>query len=275
MRLDDQLITHEALDVVVGLGARWPEPRALDQTTVVHLDDQGALSLRLLDGDGVSDLLRLLELHAEALHEVACCDDEATTSSAMEWALDELGVPPVHAFTPDGVAGVDPTHPLAQGTSGCALTGGRPGGRRPRPWSAGRGVEGGSHVGDGLFESREPGPEPFDLGAGEPRAWLDLPAVLVPGRRVLPGLGPDPVDPFAAGFPAGVVGLPLAASPVPLRVSGLVAGVLRAAFLAADVANAGLDGPAVGVPLVRAARALPCLVPVDQRLPPENLLSGA
>lgn len=100
MSLDDQLVTDEALDAVVGLGARWPEPRALDQTRVFHLDDRGALSLRLLDDDGAADLLRLLELHAEALHEVACCDDEATTSSALEWALDELGVPPVHAFTP-------------------------------------------------------------------------------------------------------------------------------------------------------------------------------
>jgi len=100
MRLDDQLVTDEALDAVVGLGARWPEPRALDQTRVFHLDDRGALSLRLLDDGGVADLLRLLELHADALHEVACCDDEATTSSAMEWALDELGVPPVHALDP-------------------------------------------------------------------------------------------------------------------------------------------------------------------------------
>ena len=100
MRLDDQFVTEEALDAVVGLGARWPEPRALNQCKVFHLDDRGALSLRLLDEQGVADLLRLLELHAEALHEVACCDDEATSSSAMEWALDELGVPPVHAFTP-------------------------------------------------------------------------------------------------------------------------------------------------------------------------------
>ena len=100
MSLDDPLVTDEALDTVVGLGARWPEPRALDQTRVFHLDDRGALSLSLLDDDGVADLLRLLVLHADALHEVACCDDEATTSSAMEWALDELGVPPVHAFHP-------------------------------------------------------------------------------------------------------------------------------------------------------------------------------
>lgn len=66
-----------------------------------HLDDRSALSLRLLDDEGVADLLRLVELQADALHEVACCDDEATTCSAMEWALDELRVPPVHAFAPE------------------------------------------------------------------------------------------------------------------------------------------------------------------------------
>lgn len=100
MCLDDQLVTDEAMDAVVGLGARWPEPRALNQNRVFHMDDRGALSLRLLDDDGVADLLRLLELQADALLDVACCDDEAMTPTAMEWALDELGVPPVHAFAP-------------------------------------------------------------------------------------------------------------------------------------------------------------------------------
>ena len=76
MRLDDQLVTDEAMDTVVGLGARWPEPRALDQVERFHLDDRSVLHLRLLDDEGVADLLRLLELQADALHEVACCDDE-------------------------------------------------------------------------------------------------------------------------------------------------------------------------------------------------------
>ena len=101
MRLDDELVSHEALDAVVGLGARWPEPRALDQTATFHLDDRSVLSLRLLDEAGARDLLALLLGLADGLHEVACCDDEATTCSAMEWALDELRVPPVHAFAPE------------------------------------------------------------------------------------------------------------------------------------------------------------------------------
>lgn len=100
MSMDDQIVTDEALDAVVGLGARWPEPRALDQTRVFHLDDRSALSLRLLDPDDAARLLRLLVLHADALHEVASCDDQATAISALEWAFDEAGVPPVHAFTP-------------------------------------------------------------------------------------------------------------------------------------------------------------------------------
>jgi len=45
-------------------------------------------------------LLELLLRLVVPLHEQAACDDESTTSSALEWALDELGVLPVHAFGP-------------------------------------------------------------------------------------------------------------------------------------------------------------------------------
>lgn len=100
MCLDDQLVTDEALDRMIGLGARWPEPRALDQVGVFHLEDRTAVEVPFLDDRNVEDLLRLLVLLAADLHEVASCDDESTTSSALEWALDETGVLPVHALEP-------------------------------------------------------------------------------------------------------------------------------------------------------------------------------
>lgn len=99
MSLDDPLLPPEALDRL-DLDGRWPEPRALDQTAVFFLRDRARVDVADLGQAECCWLLELLLRLVVPLHEQAACDDESTTSSAMEWALDELDVEPVHALAP-------------------------------------------------------------------------------------------------------------------------------------------------------------------------------
>lgn len=101
LRFDDALLTEQAMDVVVGLGQRWPEPRALHQTATFFLEDRTEIELRHLDADLARDLLDLLHIYAGPLHETACRDEDATMSSAVRFVLDGLGVPPVAAHDPE------------------------------------------------------------------------------------------------------------------------------------------------------------------------------
>ena len=88
------------MDTVVGLGQRWPEPSALHQTEVFFLEDRTEIELEHLDADLARDLLDLLTIYADPLHETACRDEQATSSSAVRWLLDGLGVPPVACHDP-------------------------------------------------------------------------------------------------------------------------------------------------------------------------------
>lgn len=99
MRLDDALVLPAALDRL-GLDDRWSEPRALDQTAVFFLRDRTRVDVADLGPAEACWVLELLVRLAGPLHEQAACDDESTTSSALEWALDELGVEPVHVVAP-------------------------------------------------------------------------------------------------------------------------------------------------------------------------------
>ena len=99
MCLDDALLPAVARDRL-GLDGRWPEPRALDQADVFFLLDRTRVDVADLGQVECCWLLELLFRLVVPLHEQAACDDESTTSSALEWALDELGVLPVHAFGP-------------------------------------------------------------------------------------------------------------------------------------------------------------------------------
>lgn len=101
LRFDDALLTGQALDAVVGLGQRWPEPLALHQTERFFLEDRTEIRTEHLDADLARDLLDLLTIYADPLHETACRDEQATTSSAVRWLLDGLGVPPVAAHEPE------------------------------------------------------------------------------------------------------------------------------------------------------------------------------
>ena len=96
----DALLTEQAMEAVVGLGQRWPEPRALHQTETFFLDDRTEIELEHLDADLARDLLDLLVIYAGPLHETAVRDEQAITSSAVRWLLDGLGVPPVAAHDP-------------------------------------------------------------------------------------------------------------------------------------------------------------------------------
>lgn len=99
MRLDDALLPEEVLDRL-GLDDRWPEPRTLNQTAVFYLRDRTRVDVADLGPAEACWLLELLLRLVEPLHGQAACDDESTTSSALEWALDETGVEPVHALDP-------------------------------------------------------------------------------------------------------------------------------------------------------------------------------
>lgn len=99
MCLDDALLPAVMLDRL-GLDGRWPEPRALDQADVFFLHDRTRVDVADLGQAECCWLLELLLRLVVPLHEQAACDDESTTSSALEWALDELGVLPVHALGP-------------------------------------------------------------------------------------------------------------------------------------------------------------------------------
>lgn len=100
MRLDDQLVDEHVLDALVGPDGRWPDPRALDQTAVLYLRDRTPVVLAGLDHVGATRLLQVVLSSTREFHEAAAFDDEALTSSALEWALNESGVPPVGALDP-------------------------------------------------------------------------------------------------------------------------------------------------------------------------------
>ncbi len=247
MRLDDQFVTEEALDAVVGLGARWPEPRALDQTATFSMDDRSALSLRLLDAAGARDLLALLVASAGALHEVACCDDEATTCSAMEWALDELGVPPVHAFAPS-VAGVDGAGPVV---AGAVLTGSAAGGGGSAPAAHGC-VEGALGSRDRLLQRGELGCdllEPVGIAVGQGRG---RPASRTARGRVVGAGRGTGVSPGRCGG-AGLLALAEAVRPLVVGLFGLVVPV-PAAGASVALRPVG-DGVPAGLALVVEADA--------------------
>lgn len=100
LRFDDALLTEEAMDVVVGLDQRWPEPRALHQTNVFFLEDRGRLLLWRLTAAEAARLLDLVLSLTRALHERAVCDEQATASSASWWVLTEFGVPRAEDLDP-------------------------------------------------------------------------------------------------------------------------------------------------------------------------------
>ena len=100
LRFDDAVLSEQTLDVVVGLGQRWPEPRALHQTVTFFLEDRTEIDLEQLDADLTGDLLDLLNIYAGPLHGTAVRDEHATTSSAVRFVLDGLGVPPLTQYDP-------------------------------------------------------------------------------------------------------------------------------------------------------------------------------
>ena len=100
LRFDDALVTEQAMYLVVGLGQRWPEPRALHQTETFFMEDRTEIDLEHLDADLARDLLDLLTIYADPLHDAAVRDEQATTSSAVGWLMEGLGVPPVAAHDP-------------------------------------------------------------------------------------------------------------------------------------------------------------------------------
>lgn len=100
LAVDDAVLTDRALERVVGLGQRWPEPRALHQTDVFYMEDRTPLDLHLFDAGHATELLRLLVLMVDELHHAAWRDEQATQSSALRWLLDGLDVPPIAAHDP-------------------------------------------------------------------------------------------------------------------------------------------------------------------------------
>ncbi len=96
----DAVVTADALDRVLTLADRWPEPRLLDQAEVFYLRDRTTVSVAALDADGASRLLALLRGLAAELHAAAVRDEEVTTSTAMRWAAEQAGIRAVADLDP-------------------------------------------------------------------------------------------------------------------------------------------------------------------------------
>lgn len=98
--LDDAPLSAQELDEQFDLTTRWPEPRLLYQTEVWVAQDRRRYQVEDLDGFDAEVVLRILFDHAAEWHEQAMRDEQLTLSSAMAWALLNLGVGFVHDFHP-------------------------------------------------------------------------------------------------------------------------------------------------------------------------------
>lgn len=92
--LGDALLPSEDLDRAVPPGGRFYDPRLLWQTDVFWLHQRTRLELAHLSDDGAAELLDWLRRHTVLLHREAVRDEETGTSTALRWALDEVGVTP-------------------------------------------------------------------------------------------------------------------------------------------------------------------------------------
>lgn len=96
----DAAVTADALDRLLQLGDRWPEPRVLDQDEVFHLRDRTAVSLSGLSPGDAAGLLAHVRSLARELHATAVRDEALTTSTAMRWAMEQAGIPSVDDLDP-------------------------------------------------------------------------------------------------------------------------------------------------------------------------------
>ena len=92
--LEDALLPTEDLDRAVPVGGRFYDPRLLWQTDVFWVHQRTRLDLAHLNDDGAAELLDWLRRHTVLLHREAVRDEESGTSTALRWALDEVGVTP-------------------------------------------------------------------------------------------------------------------------------------------------------------------------------------
>lgn len=96
----DAVLTSDALDRLLPLSERWPEPRVVDQADIYYFRDRTPVALADLGPGEAAALLTHIRGLAAGLHEAAARDEELTTSSALAWAMDQAGVPPVAALDP-------------------------------------------------------------------------------------------------------------------------------------------------------------------------------
>ena len=100
LALEDALIPLEDLDRAVPVGSRFYDPRLLWQTDVFWVHQRTRLDLAHLSNDGAVELLDWLRRHTVLLHREAVRDDENSTSTALRWALDTVGVPATEEVDP-------------------------------------------------------------------------------------------------------------------------------------------------------------------------------
>ncbi len=98
--VSDAVVTAYALDRVLSLSDRWPEPRIVDQDEVFYLRDRTRVPLSGLGPEDAAELLAHVRGLAMPLHEAAVRDERLTTSTALRWAMEQGGVPSVADLDP-------------------------------------------------------------------------------------------------------------------------------------------------------------------------------
>lgn len=98
--LEDAVVPADALDVAVPLGGRFYDPRLLWQTDVFWIHQRTRLDLTSLTEDQAVELLGWLRRHTVLLHREAVRDEDTGTSTAVRWALAQVGVPAIADLDP-------------------------------------------------------------------------------------------------------------------------------------------------------------------------------
>lgn len=96
----DAVLTSDALDRLLPLSGRWPEPRIVEQDEVYYFRDRTPVVLADLGPAEAAALLAHVRGLAAGLHQAAARDEGLTTSTALRWAMDQAGVPPVADLDP-------------------------------------------------------------------------------------------------------------------------------------------------------------------------------